>query len=115
MRRTVQQIFKNTPHEKQVMMYSATLSKDIRVICKKFTQNPHEIYVDEDKKLTLHGLQQFYVQLDEVLHVSFSTFLCPFIFIYSCYFTSQKDKNRKLTELLDALDFNQVIIFVKSV
>ena len=67
MRRDVQTIFKATPHEKQVLMFSATLSKDIRVVCKKFTQNPHEIYVDEDKKLTLHGLQQFYVQLEEVM------------------------------------------------
>jgi len=91
MRRQVQQVFKACPHEKQVMLFSATLSKDIRVVCKKFTQNPHEIYVDEDKKLTLHGLQQFYVQLEE------------------------KEKNKKLTDLLDFLEFNQVIIFVKSV
>ena len=25
-----------TPHEKQVMMFSATLSKDVRPVCKKF-------------------------------------------------------------------------------
>ena len=28
---------------------------------------------------------------------------------------SEPEKNRKLTDLLDALDFNQVVIFVKSV
>lgn len=28
---------------------------------------------------------------------------------------SEKEKNRKLNDLLDALDFNQVVIFVKSV
>jgi ATP-dependent RNA helicase UAP56/SUB2 len=39
MRRDVQQIFKLTPHEKQVMMYSATLDKEIRPICKKFCQD----------------------------------------------------------------------------
>jgi len=39
MRRDVQQIFKSTPHEKQVMMFSATLSKEIRPVCRKFTQN----------------------------------------------------------------------------
>jgi len=91
MRSDVQKIFRATPHEKQVMMFSATLSKEIRVVCKKFTQNPHEIYVDEDKKLTLHGLQQFYVELQE------------------------REKNRKLNDLLDALEFNQVVIFVNSV
>lgn len=90
MRRDVQSIFRATPHEKQVMMYSATLSKDIRPVCRKFTQDPIEIYVDNESKLTLHGLQQYYVKLKEA------------------------QKNRKLNELLDALEFNQVVIFVNS-
>ncbi len=36
MRGDVQDIFKMTPHDKQVMMFSATLSKEIRPVCKKF-------------------------------------------------------------------------------
>jgi len=44
-----------------------------------------EVYVDDDSKLTLHGLQQHYVKLKD------------------------NEKNRKLFELLDALEFNQVI------
>lgn len=36
MRSDVQAIFKETPHDKQVMMFSATLAKDIRAVCKKF-------------------------------------------------------------------------------
>jgi ATP-dependent RNA helicase UAP56/SUB2 len=28
-----------TPHEKQVLMFSATLSKEIRPVCKKFMQD----------------------------------------------------------------------------
>jgi ATP-dependent RNA helicase UAP56/SUB2 len=91
MRRDVQQIFKATPHEKQVMMYSATMSKEIRPVARKFTQNPIEIYVDDESKLTLHGLQQYYVKLEE------------------------NQKNRKLNDLLDALEFNQVVIFVNGV
>ncbi|KAM1714631.1 hypothetical protein ACFX11_025469 [Malus domestica] len=91
MRRDVQEIFKLTPHDKQVMMFSATLSKEIRPVCKKFMQDPMEIYVDDEAKLTLHGLVQHYIKL------------------------SEPEKNRKLTDLLDALDFNQVVIFVKSV
>jgi ATP-dependent RNA helicase UAP56/SUB2 len=58
MRRDVQEIFKMTPHDKQVMMFSATLSKEIRPVCKKFMQDPMEIYVDDEAKLTLHGLVQ---------------------------------------------------------
>eukprot|EP00833_Pecoramyces_ruminatium_P015518 jgi/Orpsp1_1/1189550/evm.model.d7180000072813.1 len=91
MRRDVQEIFKNTKHQKQVMMFTATLSKEIRPICKKFMHNPLEIFVDNETKLTLHGLQQHYIKLQE------------------------NEKNRKLNDLLDALDFNQVCIFVKSV
>lgn len=91
MRRDVQEIFRSTPHEKQVMMFSATLSKEIRPVCKKFMQDPMEVYVDDEAKLTLHGLQQHYVKLKD------------------------GEKNRKLFELLDVLEFNQVVIFVKSV
>ncbi|KAK7352715.1 hypothetical protein VNO80_18143 [Phaseolus coccineus] len=91
MRKDVQDIFKMTPHDKQVMMFSATLSKEIRPVCKKFMQDPMEIYVDDEAKLTLHGLVQHYIKLKE------------------------EEKNRKLNDLLDALDFNQVVIFVKSV
>jgi ATP-dependent RNA helicase UAP56/SUB2 len=102
MRRDIQDVFRATPHHKQVMMFSATLSQEIRPICKKFMQNvplpldldllqPLEIYVDDESKLTLHGLQQYYIRLPEA------------------------QKNRKLNDLLDALEFNQVVIFVKSV
>lgn len=47
--------------------------------------------MDDEAKLTLHGLQQHYVKLQE------------------------NEKNRKLNDLLDSLEFNQVCIFVKSV
>ncbi|KAL7218641.1 hypothetical protein ACSBR2_011827 [Camellia fascicularis] len=58
-------------------------------ICKK--SQPMEIYVDDEAKLTLHGLVQHYIKLSEL------------------------EKNRKLNDLLDALDCNQVVIFVKCV
>jgi len=89
MRRQIQEIFKKTPHEKQVMMFSATIGKEAQELCRKFAKNPEQIFVD-DKKLTLHGLQQHFVEL------------------------SENEKIRKLNDLLDALDFNQVVIFVKT-
>lgn len=49
------------------------------------------MFVDDEAKLTLHGLQQYYCKLQE------------------------NAKNRKLLDLLDALEFNQVVIFVKSI
>lgn len=47
--------------------------------------------MDDDAKLILHGLKQYYVNLEE------------------------KEKNDKLFSLLDVLSFNQVIIFVSKV
>jgi len=91
MRRDVQKIFIQTPKKKQVMMFSATMSEETREICKKFMQNPHEIMVESEAKLTLHGLLQYYVKLEE------------------------KQKNKKLIDMLDSLEFNQVVIFVKNV
>eukprot|EP00741_Cyanophora_paradoxa_P008825 tig00001376_g8542.t1 len=45
MRKDVQDIFKMTPHDKQVMMFSATLSKEIRPVCKKFMQDVRPILI----------------------------------------------------------------------
>lgn len=36
MREDIQKIFMETPREKQVMMFSATLPKEIRPVCRKF-------------------------------------------------------------------------------
>merc|ERR1712156_539571 len=88
-RRQIQEIFKSTPKEKQVMMCSATISDKARSICRQISNNAEEIFID-DKKLTLHGLQQHFVEIDE------------------------KEKIKKLNDLLDSLDFNQVMVFVRS-
>ena len=66
------------------MMFSPLLSKDIRPVCKKFMRDPMEMYLDDEAKLSLYGLQQHYVKLKE------------------------NEKNKKLFELLDVLEFNQV-------
>jgi len=91
MRADVQAIFKSTPYKKQVMMFSATLPKEIREVCRKFMNKPFEVLVDDENKLTLEGLQQYWVLLKE------------------------QEKNKKLNEILDLLQFNQVIIFVKNI
>ena len=91
MRTDVQKIFKKTPYEKQVMMFSATLPVDVRDVCRKFMRKPFEVLVDDENKLTLEALHQFYVKLEE------------------------KEKNKKLNDILDKVQFNQVIIFVKSI
>lgn len=51
---------------------------------------PMEVFVDDETKLTLHGLQQYYSKLKD------------------------SEKNRKLFDLLDALEFNQVNYWCNS-
>jgi ATP-dependent RNA helicase UAP56/SUB2 len=91
MRRDVQTVFLATPKDKQVMMFSATMSPELREIAKKFMKSPVEISVDQQAKLTLHGLAQFYANVDE------------------------SKKLRLLCDVLDAVDFSQCIIFVSSI
>ena len=91
MRADVQKIFKKTPCDKQVMMFTATLPEDTKVVCKKFMRKPVEIIVKEENKEHLEKLQQFYLKLKE------------------------EEKNKKLFDILDNVQFNQVIIFVNNI
>eukprot|EP00835_Amoeboradix_gromovi_P000806 NODE_30_length_32972_cov_0.541052.p9 type:complete len:363 gc:universal NODE_30_length_32972_cov_0.541052:29119-28031(-) len=90
MRQDVQDIFKHCPKNKQVMMFSATMDDAMKKTCRLFMTNPLEIFVDDQAKLTLHGLSQYYMKLEE------------------------KDKIKSVIQLLDNLQFNQIVIFVKS-
>jgi len=91
MRKQVQEIFKKTPRQKQVMVLSATMSKNTKEIARKICKDPQEIYIDDMNMLKLDGLSMYYVKLTE------------------------REKLKKLESLLDALDFNQVIIFCKTI
>lgn len=63
-------------------MFSATFKKNVREICAKFMRNPFEVVIDNEQRLTLHGLSQYYDRIAE------------------------NNKTRKLIDLLDALQFN---------
>ncbi|KAK8795690.1 hypothetical protein WA158_000347 [Blastocystis sp. Blastoise] len=89
MRRVVQDIFKQSPRDKQVMMFTATLNEDIAIQCQKFMVNPAKLVVLDEKK-DFKGLKQYY-------------FECP-----------ADDKLSKLEDLLDHVNFNQVAIFCNS-
>lgn len=91
MREDVQYTFIQAPKNKQVIMCSATLPPDLRAVCRKFlAPTAFEVTIDKEAKLTLHGLRQYLVKLEE------------------------KEKNRKLIDLLDNVQFTQVMIFVTS-
>jgi len=91
MRQDVQMVFIKTPRVKQVMMFSATFSDDIKSVCRKFTNNPREFYIADDAKLALKKLQQFSI------------------------LTQETKKKEELLKLLNLLDYNRVFIFVNMV
>jgi len=64
-RSDIQSIFIKTPFNKQTMMFSATMSKEVKETCRKFLRNKIEVIIDNDSNLTLHGLQQYYLQITE--------------------------------------------------
>eukprot|EP00056_Hartaetosiga_gracilis_P018663 m.11440 g.11440 ORF g.11440 m.11440 type:complete len:434 (-) comp6921_c0_seq1:564-1865(-) len=90
MRRKVQGIHMKCPKNKQVLMFTATLSAETKKVCKKFMNAPLEVCVDSDSKLKLRGLKQYHVRLTE------------------------DEKPRRLLAILDSLHFNQVVIFVST-
>ncbi|KRX09329.1 P-loop containing nucleoside triphosphate hydrolase [Pseudocohnilembus persalinus] len=86
----ITQIFIETPRDKQVMMFSGTLPKEIRPKCMKFLQNYEEVIVEDTAKLVLNGLDQYQKNLEE------------------------KQKLVELRRLLETVDYNQAMIFVSD-
>ena len=66
MRGSVQNIFMASKSQnKQVMMFSATMGPEVKEVCRLYMKQPFELYIDSDAKLTLHGLKQYYVKLED--------------------------------------------------
>eukprot|EP01013_Petalomonas_cantuscygni_P021052 TRINITY_DN3999_c0_g1_i1.p2 TRINITY_DN3999_c0_g1~~TRINITY_DN3999_c0_g1_i1.p2 ORF type:complete len:455 (+),score=120.34 TRINITY_DN3999_c0_g1_i1:64-1428(+) len=86
-------LFVRTPRTKQTMMFTATLPEELKKVCKRFLRQAKlvEVYVEGDAKLFLHGLEQFYMKVQE---------------------------DQKIAALFKLLDenraYNQVMIFVQS-
>lgn len=74
------------------MMFTATLNDKMKETALKFMRQPyHIIFIDDQKRLTLHGLKQFYVEVNE------------------------KQKFKYLYTLLNKIDYNQCIIFTAKI
>ena len=55
-------ILQKTPEEKQTVLFSATMSKNILAITKKYQKNPEHIKILH-KELTVPGIEQFYIEV----------------------------------------------------
>ncbi|KAM0686132.1 Suppressor of the cold-sensitive snRNP biogenesis mutant brr1-1 [Conglomerata obtusa] len=90
MRYDIQRIFYKTPLAKQTMFFTATLNEEMKKLCLQFLRDPHVVLVGEESKLTLHGLNQSYVIVEE------------------------KNKVGALENILDGTEFTQMVIFVND-
>ncbi|KAG9394081.1 DEAD/DEAH box helicase [Carpediemonas membranifera] len=91
MRSDISGFFVKCPRKKQVMMFTATLSQEMREMAMKYMESPQLVLVDDESRLTLHGLQQYYIDIKD-----------------------DEEKEKRLIGLLDALEYNQIVIFVRS-
>jgi translation initiation factor 4A len=60
-------IFQHIPTDTQVALFSATIPPEVLELSKKFIQNPVDILVKQEE-LTLEGIKQFYVGLEQRSH-----------------------------------------------
>jgi translation initiation factor 4A len=60
----IYQIFKYLPRDIQVALFSATMPEEVLELTKKFMRDPTRILVKQER-LTLEGIKQFYIALDE--------------------------------------------------
>ncbi|PFH34250.1 DEAD (Asp-Glu-Ala-Asp) box polypeptide DDX6 [Besnoitia besnoiti] len=85
----VEELIKFIPHEKQILMYSATFPVTVKDFKNKYLPDAHEINLMEE--LTLKGLTQYYA------------------------FVEERQKVHCLNTLFSKLQINQAIIFCNSV
>ena len=88
-REDIERILADTPHQRQTLLFSATIPKEIREIAKKYQKNPKFIKV-ANKKQNIPKITQY-------------SFRCDI-----------KDKFDSLTRLIQAYDVKLVLIFCNT-
>merc|ERR1739838_312976 len=86
----VYDIFRLLPRDVQTLLLSATMPDEVLEVTNSFMQNPQRILVKKDE-VTLDGIQQFYVYLDQEEH-----------------------KFPTLVDLYNTLTITQAVIFVNT-
>lgn len=112
MREDVQKIFLKTKPKKQVMMFTATLSEKMKETALKYMRPPyHVIFIDDQKRLTLHGLKQYYVEVNEKQKFKYLYMLLSKMDYNQCIiFTSKVDRAKYLNKMLKDVDISSLTI-----
>ncbi|OQR69393.1 ATP-dependent RNA helicase DDX39A-like [Tropilaelaps mercedesae] len=91
----VRELLDACPEDRQVMMFTGTINRDEAERERRFLKLmhcPRLLLVEDPSELVLTGVSQFRVTLD-----------------------AEARKNRKLLELLDRINYNQVVLFVNTI
>ena len=85
----VERILEDTPGEKQVALFSATMPNGIRRISKQYLNDPHEITVKSETRTNTNITQRF-------------------------LFTAHRNKLDAITRILEVTEFEAMIVFVRT-
>ncbi|MEM6998417.1 MAG: DEAD/DEAH box helicase [Pseudomonadota bacterium] len=85
----VEWILEKLPEKKQIALFSATMPAPIRKISKRYLNDPEQITI-ESKSITADTIKQQYL------------------------FVNNRDKLDTLTNILESIQFNAIIIFVRT-
>jgi translation initiation factor 4A len=104
-------IFQHIPLSTQIALFSATLPSEVLELSKKFIENPINILVKKEE-LTLEGIKQFYVGLEEKSHkVDTLIDLFSAISVTQCIiFIGRKTDAEDLYSILKEQDFGVGIV-----
>ncbi len=99
-REDIETILKDTPHERQTILFSATMSKGILEIAKNYQRDPQMIKVVR-KKLTVPNTEQYYLEVKQSNKFEFLTRLIdihnPKLALVFC------NTKKKVDEIVDLL------------
>ena len=85
----VERILEDTPGDKQVALFSATMPNGIRRISKQYLNDPHEITVKSETRTNTNITQRF-------------------------LFTAHRNKLDAITRILEVTEFEAMIVFVRT-
>ncbi|GEC92077.1 DEAD/DEAH box helicase [Brevibacillus brevis] len=101
----VEDIMAKTPFEKQIMLFSATMSEQVQSLAKRFMQKPENIKV-QGKRITLDDIRQIVVETtDRAKQATLCSLLDeerPFLAVIFC---RTKRRASKLNDALQALGY----------
>ncbi|MBH0231133.1 DEAD/DEAH box helicase [Halobacillus yeomjeoni] len=101
----VQQILDETPGERQTLLFSATITKDVRSLGKKILRQPKQIVVEEEKVTLTNIKQLLYETTDRAKQDTLLTIMKehrPFLAVIFC---RTKRRTKKLHDKLAAEGF----------